>query len=69
MFRKSNGFEGIRISEYIVQYLEITVRKVVNQHINEIRRSANLKSGVITILNWLVKQESVLGYMLRDELL
>ena len=68
MFRKSNGFEGIGIKEDIVQYLEITIRKFVNQHRSEIRRSANLKSDVINILNWLVKQESVLGYMLRDDL-
>lgn len=69
MIRKSNGFEGIGIKEDIVQYLEFTIRKFVNQHRGEIRRSANLKSYVITILNWLVKQESVLGYMLRDDLL
>lgn len=69
MFRKSNGFEGIGIQEDIVQYLETTIRKFVNQHRSEIRRSANLKSDVITILNWLVEQESVLGYMLRDDLL
>jgi len=69
MFKKSNGFERIEIKEDIVQYLEFTIRKFVNQHRSEIRRSANLKSEVITILNWLVKQESVLGYMLRDDLL
>lgn len=69
MFRKSNGFEGIGINDDIVQYLEITIRKFVNQHRSEIRRRVNLKSDVITILNWLVKQESVLGYMLRDDLL
>lgn len=69
MFRNSNGFDGISIIADVVQYLEITIRKFVNQHRSEIRRNTKIKSDVITILNWLVEHESVLGYMLRDDLL
>lgn len=68
MFRNSNGFDGISINADLVQYLEITIRKFVNQHRSEIRRITKIKSDVVTILNWLVEQESVLGYMLRDDL-
>lgn len=69
MFRNSNGFDGVSIEADIVQYLEITTRKFVNQYRSEIRRNIKIKSDVITILNWLVEQESTLGYMLRDDLL
>ena len=68
MFRMSNGFEGISIESDIVQFLEITIRRFVNQNRNDIRKNAAMKTDVLVILNWLVEQESVLGYIIRDDI-
>lgn len=52
-----------------VYYLENLVRKYIHKNREDIRKSKEKKETVVTILNFLVKKESVVGYILREAIL
>ena len=64
----TNGFSDIEIDSDLQFYIEITMRKYLSQHRQNIRIIKRRKAEFITVLNWLVEMESVIGYMIRDEI-
>lgn len=65
----SNGFENIEIDSNTMFLIESVVRKYVLLYRDEIRRKRSQLEEVIIILNWLVKRGSVIGYMVREDIL
>ena len=52
-----------------IYYLEQIIRKYIYENLSEIRTNGIRKREVIDILDYLIKKESVLGYMLKDNIL
>ena len=50
-------------------YLEQIIKKYIYENLSEIRTNGIRKREVIDILDFLIKKESVLGYMLKDSIL
>ncbi|WP_457635628.1 AVAST type 4 anti-phage nuclease Avs4 [Persephonella sp.] len=50
-------------------YLESLVRKFIYKNRENIRKSKNLKEKILIILDFLVKEGSVVGYMLRESII
>lgn len=50
-----------------IYYLEKVVRKYIFENRRKIRRIARIKSSVITILDFLVNNGSIIGYLLRED--
>lgn len=65
----SNGFENIKIDSNTMFLVESVIRKYVLLYRDEIRRKRSLLEEVIIILNWLVNRGSVIGYMVREDIL
>lgn len=65
----SNGFENIVIDSNTMFLTESVVRKYVLLNRDEIRRKRGQLEEVIIILNWLVNRGSVIGYMVREDIL
>ena len=45
------------------------MRKYIYENLNEIRTNGIRKQEILDILNYLIKKDSVTGYMLRDSVL
>ncbi len=58
-----------KLETHTINYLEKLVRKYIYKEREQIRRSKQLKDEVLIILNFLVERGSVIGYMLRDNIL
>jgi len=52
-----------------IYYLESLVRKFIYNNREKIKRTKELKENVLTILDFLVKKGSVVGYMLRESII
>lgn len=65
----SNGFENIKIDSNTIFLIESVIRKYVLLYRDEIRRKRSQLEEVIIILNWLVNSGSVIGYMVREDIL
>lgn|GEM_PF-3917797 len=65
----SNGFENIKIDSNTMFLIESVIRKYVLLYRDEIRRKRSQLEEVIIILNWLVNSGSVIGYMVREDIL
>lgn len=60
----------INIDENVeTYYLEQIIRKYIYENLSEIRTNGIRKKEVIDILDYLIKKESVMGYMLKDNIL
>ncbi|HAH62478.1 MAG TPA: ATPase [Treponema sp.] len=58
-----------KIRTNTLYYLEQIVRKYITLKKDKIRKSTAAKKQVLTILNYLVEEGSVVGYMLREDVL
>jgi hypothetical protein len=52
-----------------IYYLESLVRRFIYNNREKIKRTKELKENVLTILDFLVKKGSVVGYMLRESII
>lgn len=52
-----------------IEQMENYIRNYIYQFATKIRKQKNIKESVITILNWLIEQGSVTGYLLREKIL
>lgn len=52
-----------------IYYLESLVRRFIYNNREKIKRTKELKKNVLTILDFLVKKGSVVGYMLRESII
>ena len=65
----SDGFENTKIDSNTIFLIESAIRKYVLLYRDEIRRKRSQLEEVIIILNWLVNSGSVIGYMVREDIL
>ena len=69
MLRNNRELETAELEENTIYYLENVVRKYALLKRSTIRLSADIKSRVLTILNFLIERGSVVGYLLREDVL
>jgi len=50
-------------------YIETFIRRYILKNRQQIRKSLPVKNHVITVLNYLVERGSIVGYLLRDDIL
>lgn len=65
----SNGFENIEIDSNTMFLIEGIARNYILLYRDEIRRKSRQMEEVVIILNWLVNRGSVIGYMVRENIL
>ena len=67
--RNYRELETAELEENTTYYLENVIRKYALLKRKTIRSSADIKSRVLTILNFLIEKGSVVGYLLREDVL
>jgi hypothetical protein len=50
-------------------YIETFIRRYILKNRQQIRKSISIKNQVIVVLNYLVERGSIVGYLLRDDIL
>jgi len=50
-----------------IYYLEKVARKYIFINREKVRRNAKIRSAIISILDLLIKNESIVGYLLRED--
>ena len=69
MLRNNCELETAELEENTTYYLENVIRKYALLKRATIRSSAEIRSRVLTILNFLIEKGSVVGYLLREDVL
>lgn len=69
MLRNNRELETAELEENTIYYLENVVRRYALLKRSTIRLSADIKSRVLTILNFLIERGSVVGFLLREDVL
>lgn len=59
----------VKLEDNTIILLESVTKKYIRQNRDRIRKTIQLKDEVLVILNFLVEKESVVGYMLRENIL
>lgn len=67
--QNNRQLQTAELEENTTYYLENVVRKYVLLKRGVIRSSAQMKTRVLTILNFLIERGSVVGYLLREDVL
>lgn len=52
-----------------IYYVEVYMRKYVLKRRSEIRKNASVKQDTLVVLNFLIERGSIVGYLLRDDVL
>lgn len=66
---KNKTFNNDRLHENTIYYIESFIRKYIFINKEKIKKTNSLKSKILVILDFLVTQGSVIGYMLRESIL
>ena len=69
MLQNYQELQIAELEEHTTYYLENVVRKYALLKRSVIRSSVHIKSRVLTILNFLIEKGSVVGYLLREDVL
>ncbi len=69
MLSKNKNFSTVKLETNTVYYVENLVRKYIYKNRETIRRNKNKKKNVLVILDFLVENGSVVGYILRENVL
>lgn len=66
---KNKTFNNDRLHENTIYYIESLVRKYIFINKEKIKKTKSLKTKILVILDFLVIEGSVVGYMLRESIL
>ena len=66
---KNNTFNNDRLHNNTIYYIESLIRKYIFTNRERIKKTKSLKNKVLVILDFLVVEGSVVGYMLRESIL
>jgi len=69
MLHKNKNLITSNLENNTIYYLENITRKYIYKNRESIRKTKKLKDEIIIILNFLVEKGSVIGYMLRENIL
>lgn len=69
MIKNHNNVLSVKIDTNTIYYLENIVRKYIYVNREKIRRTKSLKLSVLDILTFLVEKGSVIGFLLREQIL
>lgn len=69
VLKNNRGLLNSKLENNTVYYLENLVRKYIYENRQEIKKTTKLKQEVLIILDFLIEKESVVGYMLRENIL
>lgn len=66
---KNKTFNNDRLHENTIYYIESLIRKYIFINREKIKKTRSLKNKILVILDFLVTEGSVVGYMLRESIL
>jgi len=69
MIKNNSNLSTAELEMNTIYYLENLVRKYVYKHREKIRKSGELRRSILVILNFLIGKGSVIGYILRENIL
>jgi hypothetical protein len=69
MLDKNKNLLGAKLENNTIYHLENLIRKYIYKNREKIRKTQKLKGEVLIILNFLIEKGSVVGYMLRENIL
>lgn len=69
MLDKNKKLLGAKLENDTIYYLENLIRKYIYKNREKIRKTQKLKRDVLIILDFLIEKGSVVGYMLRENIL
>ena len=69
MIEKNQESHQEKIEDDTIYYLEHISRKYIYKNREQIKRTKKLKQEILIILNFLIQNGSVIGYMLRENIL
>ena len=69
MLENNKDFLSVKLETNTVYYLENLVRKYIYINREKIKKTKKLKPHILIILDFLIKEGSVIGYMLRENIL
>jgi hypothetical protein len=69
MLRNNGNLWDAKLKTNTIYYLENLSRKYIYENREKIRKKRRLREDILVILNFLVENGSVVGYMLRENIL
>ncbi len=69
MLENNKDLLSAKLETNTVYYLENLVRKYIYENREKIKKTKKLKQDILIILDFLIKEGSVIGYMLRENIL
>jgi len=69
MIKNNKNMHEEKLEVNTVYYLENIIRKYIYENLENIKRNIYLKHDILVILDFLIEKESVIGYMLRENIL
>lgn len=66
---KNKAFKNDRLHENTIYYIESLIRKYIFINREKIKKTKSIKNKILVILDFLVVEGSVIGYMLRESIL
>ncbi len=66
---KNKTFNNDRLHENTIYYIESLIRKYIFINREKIKKTKSLKNKILVVLDFLVAEGSVVGYMLRESIL
>lgn len=69
MLKNNENLWTVELELNTIYYLEKLVRKYSYENREELRKTTQLKQELLVILDFLIEKESVVGYMLRENIL
>ena len=69
ILKKNKDLLNAKLETNTIYYLENFAKKYIYKNREEIKRTKQLKEEVLIILDFLIEKVSVVGYMLRENIL
>jgi hypothetical protein len=69
MIRNNPNLWGAKLEINTIYYLENLVKKYTYEHREKMRKNTELKQCILTILDFLIRKGSAVGYLLRENVL
>lgn len=69
ILEKNNNLASKKLEANTIYYIENLIRRYIYNNREQIKKTKELKETVLRILNFLIEKGSVVGYMLREDIL
>ena len=69
IIEKNNDLEGKKLETNTIYYIENLIRIYIYKNRENIKKTISLKQKILIILDFLIEKGSVVGYMLREDIL